>query len=850
MEVDNTEKKTKKSIGLKKKKIGSKLAIILIINSLTIFLLGLVSFYGLQKLLSSNEQIFVNSKVLNTQLELEKEKDNINGDIYVGVLLNKSDETEVKRYKANFYNHINSFKKHLFILEKNKKSTFVKEIKKNIPDLHEFSKLSVDLVQATLNQDMSAFELLPLYKEKYEVITVSAKKLSEKLSKESDLLAKENKFTSIQISGFIVGFSIIALLIAVLISMYINRLIKGSVSFIQKMISNLLVGELEVEEDSKQVNQEDSNDELVKIGYSLNDYMHSLKNTADYAREIGKGNFELSYAPLSEKDELGLSLMEMKASLEKIADEDKKRNWATEGLAKFGEILRNNNDGLSILGDNIISNLVRYLGANQGGLFVVNDNDTNDKHLELIACYAWNKKKYINMRVDEGEGLVGQAWQENDTLFITDVPEDYVKITSGLGDANPKSFLIVPLAVNDEIFGVVEIAAFFEFEQYHIDFVNKLAESIASTLSTAKTNERTKILLEQSQQQTEEMRAQEEEMRQNMEEMQATQEEMERKEGEMTRMVEQMQQQEEEMRQNMEEMEATQEEMEKQNAIIADKAAESNGILDGINATMATVEFTPQGIVTTANANFLNTMKTELQEVSGMPHSGFVPAEILNSVEYKTFWSDLAAGKDKKGIFKRINAAGEIVWLDAIYNPIKNAEGKVVKVVKFATDITEKREMEAQSKAQNDIINDIAIVSKTDLKGNITYVNEEFLKWSKYTLEEVMGKNHRMLKSGDQEDKIFVDMWKTISSGKIFRGEIKNKAKDGSFYWVDAIIAPILDENGKPKEYIAQRFVINDVIEQKERDYATKKLYEGEINTMYDKWYNQLKRMEKNINSK
>ena len=808
MEVVNT-------IGIKKKKIGSKLAIILIINSLTIFLLGLVSFYGLQKLLSSNEQIFVNSKVLNTQLELEKEKDNINGDIYVGVLLNKSDETEVKRYKANFYNHINSFKKHLFILEKNKKSTFVKEIKKNIPDLQAFSKLSVDLVQATLNQDMSAFELLPLYKEKYEVITVSAKKLSEKLSKESDLLAKENKFTSIQISGFIVGFSIIALLIAVLISMYINRLIKGSVSFIQKMISNLLVGELEVEEDSKQVNQEDSNDELVKIGYSLNDYMHSLKNTADYAREIGKGNFELSYAPLSEKDELGLSLMEMKASLEKIADEDKKRNWATEGLAKFGEILRNNNDGLSILGDNIISNLVRYLGANQGGLFVVNDNDYNDKHLELIACYAWNKKKYINMRIDEGEGLVGQAWQENDTLFITDVPEDYVKITSGLGDANPKSFLIVPLSVNDEIFGVVEIAAFFVFEQHHIDFVNKLAESIASTLSTAKTNERTKILLEQSQQQTEEMRAQEEEMRQNMEEMQATQEEMERKEGEMNRMVEQMQQQEEEMRQNMEEMEATQEEMEKQNAINADKAAESQGVIDGINATMATVEFTPQGIVTTANVNFLKTMKTELQEVCGMPHSGFVPAEILNSVEYKTFWSDLSNGKDKKGIFKRVNAKGEVVWLNAIYNPIKNANGEVIKVVKFATDITEQKELEAQMKAQSDIINSIAIVSRTDLQGNITSVNEEFLKWSKYAKEEVIGKNHRILKSGDQDDQIFEDMWRTISSGKIFRGEIKNKAKDGSFYWVDAIIAPILDSQGKPKEYIAQRFVIND---QKEKE--------------------------------
>jgi PAS domain S-box-containing protein len=300
--------------------------------------------------------------------------------------------------------------------------------------------------------------------------------------------------------------------------------------------------------------------------------------------------------------------------------------------------------------------------------------------------------------------------------------------------------------------------------------------------------------------------------------MQATQEEMERKEGEMLQMVERMKQQEEEMRQNMEEMEATQEQMEYQNKTIAEKSAETQGILDGINATMATIEFTPEGNVINANENFLTTMKTTLSEIHGKHHSGFVPVEIKNSEEYKTFWSDLAKGIEKKGEFKRINALGETVWLNAIYNPIKNAAGEVVKVIKFATDITQQKEQEAQSKAQTDIINDIAIVSKTDLQGNITYVNDEFLKWSKYTLEEVMGKNHRMLKSGDQDDQIFVDMWKTISSGKIFRGEIKNKAKDGSFYWVDAIVAPVLGEDGKPKEYLAQRFVIN---EQKEKEQET-----------------------------
>ena len=644
-----------------------------------------------------------------------------------------------------------------------------------------------------------------------------------KIDKIEKYIAEINKIAaveqdSISNKAIVQNFILLAisLILAIVIATVLSNYLVRSVSKLNTIIQSLRAGELPANMEII------SSDEIGMITDSVNHLTDGLRTTSEFAGEIGKGNFEMEFEPLSDSDVLGNSLVEMRTSLIKVAEDEKKRNWATEGLAKFGDVLRGNNEGLEVLADNIISGLVKYLNANQGGLFIVNDNNTSDVHLELIACYAWNKKKYIHMRVEEGEGLVGQAWQEADTLYITDVPDNFVKISSGLGDANPKSFLIVPLTVNDVTFGVIEIASFTYFEQYHIDFVNKLAESIASTLSTAKTNERTKILLEQSQQQTEEMRAQEEEMRQNMEEMQATQEEMERKEGEMLQMVERMKQQEEEMRQNMEEMEATQEQMEYQSKTIAEKAAESQGILDGINATMATIEFTPEGNVINANENFLTTMKTTLSDIHGKHHSGFVPAEIKSSIEYKTFWTDLAQGIDKKGEFKRINALGEIVWLNAIYNPIKNASGEVVKVIKFATDITQQKVSEQENGAQKAILDQICIISKTDLQGNITYVNDEFLKWSKYTKEEVMGKNHRILKSGEQDDQIFVDMWKTISSGKIFRGEIKNKAKDGSFYWVDAIVAPVLDDKGKPVEYMAQRFVIND---QKDKEQKLNDLF-------------------------
>lgn len=103
-----------------------------------------------------------------------------------------------------------------------------------------------------------------------------------------------------------------------------------------------------------------------------------------------------------------------------------------------------------------------------------------------------------------------------------------------------------------------------------------------------------------------------------------------------------------------------------------------------------------------------------------------------------------------------------------------------------------------------------ALVSVTDKRGSIIYANDIFVKISKYQLDELIGQNHRILKSGEQSDELFINLWKTISSCKVWRGEIKNRAKDGSYYWVDTSIAPIMDENGKPVRYISVRFLITD----------------------------------------
>ena len=133
----------------------------------------------------------------------------------------------------------------------------------------------------------------------------------------------------------------------------------------------------------------------------------------------------------------------------------------------------------------------------------------------------------------KGEGLAGQAWIEKDLLFITDIPDSYIEIASGLGKANPRNIIIAPLIFNSEVYGVIELASFNLFEQYQVDFIKRLSDSIASTISASRVNQRTKQLLQESQEKGQELQSREEEMRQNMEELQATQEEMRRKASEV-----------------------------------------------------------------------------------------------------------------------------------------------------------------------------------------------------------------------------------------------------------------------------------------------------------------------------
>jgi methyl-accepting chemotaxis protein len=295
-------------------------------------------------------------------------------------------------------------------------------------------------------------------------------------------------------------------------------------------------------------------DEIEVMASALSASIEGINNKTDFARLIGSGNLDVDLDLLSEDDVLGKSLLDMRDNLIKARDaendrkrEEEKVKWANEGLALFGDILRQNNNNLSLLGDEITKNLVWYLNATQGGLFVINDKAEREEY-DLVAAFAFDRKKFLEKTFAKGQGLVGTCAAERDVVHLIEIPQDYIEITSGLGGANPNSLLLVPLIIEDEVLGVIELTSFNKFQPHEIELVKRLAQNIASTLRSVKVNARTSELLEKSQEQAEMMAAQEEEMRQNMEEMQATQEEMKRKEDEMKHVLSDMENKDEDQR--------------------------------------------------------------------------------------------------------------------------------------------------------------------------------------------------------------------------------------------------------------------------------------------------------------
>jgi PAS domain S-box-containing protein len=224
----------------------------------------------------------------------------------------------------------------------------------------------------------------------------------------------------------------------------------------------------------------------------------SIQKVAKFAGKIGAGEFNYEFIPESEDDDLGKALLEMRDSLIEASKNEEERNWIITATAEVGEILRNNNNNMKQMSEEVISFLTQKINAIQGAFYIVNDEDQKDIYIELVGSYAYNKKKYLKGKFKFGQGLVGQACIEQDIIFRTEIPDEYVTITSGLlGDQKPKAILIVPVITNEKVYGAVEFAGFEKFSPLHVRLIQELGDIVARTIFNVKVNENTSRLFEE-----------------------------------------------------------------------------------------------------------------------------------------------------------------------------------------------------------------------------------------------------------------------------------------------------------------------------------------------------------------
>jgi methyl-accepting chemotaxis protein len=239
--------------------------------------------------------------------------------------------------------------------------------------------------------------------------------------------------------------------------------------------------------------------------------------------------------------------------------------------------------------------------------------------------------------------------------------------------------------------------------------------------------------------------------------------------------------------------------MEATNQVSQSHDRDLQAVHTALNRVQAVIEFALDGTIIHANENFLATIGYTLDEVRGQHHAMFCDPAYTRTAAYKEFWANLGAGQFNRGDYKRIAKGGREVWISASYNPIFDADGKPYKVIKFATDITASVLKNAEFKGKINAISKAQAIIEFTLDGNIISANQNFLDTTGYTLDEVVGKHHRMFcEPAEAASPEYARFWQKLGRGEFDAGQYKRVAKDGREIWLNASYNPIFDADGNP----------------------------------------------------
>jgi len=448
-----------------------------------------------------------------------------------------------------------------------------------------------------------------------------------------------NRLTNIAIIVALLGLILITITSLLLINSIINPLGKAVESLEKISMFDI----------SKAYILKESNlSELGRIERSINTLIESLINIREFTQQIAEGNLETKYTPKGENDIIGTSLLQMQRNLKialieskKREEEEKIQRWSIEGETKVGEILRDYSQDSQELYYQTISFLVKYTKSVQGALFVVN---SEEKMINLVAAFAYDRKKFFEKDIPFGVGLIGRSVIEGETLYVTNVPEAYSSISSGLGQKKPRAILIVPLKFNEQIFAIVELNTFSEYKPYVRAFIEKVGVNIASTIANTRITLRTQDIVSELQTQLKQMKTQEEQMRKNLEES----------------------------RQNQD--------------ILQNKINESETIIQALNQISYISEYNMQRELININNKFLMFLNKKRDDMLGLKVGSFNDDE-EQLKQLDDVWKDIEIGKIRM-FTQKIIIDQRTMWFSEAYIPVFDKDGKPFKVICISNDVT------------------------------------------------------------------------------------------------------------------------------------------------------------------
>ena len=290
-----------------------------------------------------------------------------------------------------------------------------------------------------------------------------------------------------------------------------------------------------------------ASDEIGDLERNLETHVENLQSLTHFTRSMAAGDFTGRYDKLSTGDEIGEALLTLKGNLmdslketESRRLEEEHRTWTAHGLAKFSKLFREAEDDLQDLSQELMRELVSYTEADVGALFITGESEKERQELVLTGSYAFDREKYIHQSFEFGESLVGRAALEKEVIYLTDLPPEYIKIRSGLGEDAPSSILLVPVMLDNNVLGVIELASLGEIPAYQVEFIQQLGDALATTLAKVKANLQNRKLFEQTKKQAEALASQEKVFRQNLEKLEKAQQDYSRREEKMQKEIERL----------------------------------------------------------------------------------------------------------------------------------------------------------------------------------------------------------------------------------------------------------------------------------------------------------------------